>query len=138
MGIVELIDLKPGANDRYVPIEQISEDLKFRLNALREAHSGVLSLRRFLHLCRHDRFAPSFFPVDPRIARGLVSLRVHDALQDGASHRDIAAALFGAHRIALEWRGASESLRSRIRRFVRDARWLATGGYRTLLRGRQY
>ncbi|QNG49728.1 DNA -binding domain-containing protein [Sphingobium yanoikuyae] len=65
--------------------------------------------------------------------RWLMALRVQDALIAGASQREIAIALFGAERIPVDWRSASDSLRSRVRRLVREARILAGGRYRGLL-----
>jgi len=63
-------------------------------------------------------------------------LRVHDALQEGASQREIGATLFGDERVAHDWIGESDSLRSRVRRLVREANAMARGGYRQLMRRR--
>lgn len=93
----------------------------------------ILPLRRLLELCRHRRFASALFPEDRRIDRWIELLRVHDALADGASQREIAGALFGAERVAREWSGTSDSLRSRTRRLIREATMMAQGGYRLLL-----
>lgn len=107
--------------------------LHYHLVGLSSAHRQILPLRRLIDLCRHGRFARTLFPPDPRIARWLVVLRVHDALAAGASQREIGAVLFGAERTALDWGERSDSARSRVRRLVRDARLLARGGYRSLL-----
>ena len=61
-------------------------------------------------------------------------LRVHDAVRDGASQREIGAALFGDERVGHDWSDGSDSLRSRVRRLVREARDMAQGGYRQLMR----
>jgi len=111
--------------------------LHYRLRGLASAEARLLPLRRLLDLCRHRRFSRSLFPRDPLIARGIVMLRVHDALAADASQREIAAVLFGDARVRQDWRGASDSLRSRVRRLVRGARSLAQGGYRELLRRRR-
>lgn len=108
--------------------------LHYHLHGLRSAETRVMPLRRLLHFCRHRSFAASLFPADPRISRGLTLLRVHDALQAGASQREIASALFGDARVIHDWRGPSDSLRSRIRRLAAEARTMARGGYRALLR----
>lgn len=108
--------------------------LHYRLRGLASAETRLLPLRRLLDLCRHRRFARSLFPRDPRIDRGIELLRVHDALGEGASQREIGAMLFGEERAAQEWNGASDSLRSRVRRLVREARDMARGGYRQLMR----
>lgn len=110
--------------------------LHYRLLGLGSVETKVLPLRRFLELCRHGRFARSLFPRDPRVERWLTVLRVHDALAAGASQREIGAALFGDDRILLDWTDSADSLRSRVRRLVRDARTMAGGGYRQLLRRR--
>ena len=109
--------------------------LSYRLRGLAGAVAKILPLSRLLHLCRYRRFAASLFPKDRRIERWLELLRVHDALADGASHREIACALFGEERVAREWSGTSDSLRSRTRRMIRDETVMSQGGYRTLLCG---
>ena len=106
----------------------------YRLHGIAGAEPGLLSLRRLIDLCKHRRFASHLFAPDPRIDRWLLALRVHDGLAAGASHRDIAIALYGAERVGSGWQGDAESLRLRIRRLARDARALASGGWRGLLR----
>jgi len=110
--------------------------LHYRLHGLASAEARLLPLRRFLDLCRHRRFARSLFPRDSCIDRGIDMLRVHDALQEGASQREIGATLFGDERVAHDWIGESDSLRSRVRRLVREANAMARGGYRQLMRRR--
>ena len=107
--------------------------LQYCLHGLGSAEAGILPLRRLLHLHRYRRFGRSLFPRDPWIARGVQLLRVHDALCDGASQREIGTALLGARRVAEDWNDRSDSVRSRIRRLVREARALAQGGYRHLI-----
>lgn len=108
--------------------------LHYRLRGLACAEQRLLPLRRLLDLCRHRRFARSLFPRDPRIDRWVDVLRVHDALSGGASQREIGAALFGHERVHRDWSEGSDSLRSRVRRLVREARDMARGGYRQLMR----
>lgn len=107
--------------------------LRYRLEGLLSAEELLLPLRRFLHLCRHRSFARTLFTPDRQIPRWITLLRVYDAERAGASQREIAAVLFGpvAER---EWRASSDSWRSRVRRLVREARAMAVGGYRTLMR----
>jgi hypothetical protein len=124
------LDLEAGTLTGDSPIV-----LSYRLRGIASAVTKILPLRRLLHLCRHHRFAASLFPNDRRIERWIELLRVHDALADGATQREIAQALFGAERVASEWSGPSDSLRSRTRRLIRDATVMAQGGYRSLLRG---
>jgi hypothetical protein len=110
--------------------------LQYRLMGIASAGPKVLPLRRLLDLCRRGRFSASLFPRDRRVERWLALLQVHDALRAGASQREIAAALFGEARITGDWRQASDSLRSRVRRLVREAHSMARGGYRSLLKRR--
>lgn len=107
--------------------------LEYRLAGLASADAMLCPLRRFLGLCRQRRFVPALFPTDPRVARGLEALRISDALEHGASQRDIAVALVGEERVEREWAGVSDALRSRVRRLIRHAREMAGGGYRSLL-----
>ena len=60
-------------------------------------------------------------------------LRVHDAISQGASQREIGAALFGDEQAVRDWNDGSDSLRSRVRRLVREAGAMARGGYRQLM-----
>lgn len=109
--------------------------LEYRLTGLASAQSTVSNLRRFLQLAIHCRFGAPLVPREPRMTRWVTLLRVSDALQAGASQREIGRALFGEERVNREWEGRSDSLRSRVRRLVVDARAMARGGYRLLLRG---
>lgn len=108
--------------------------LRYRIEGQASARAVMLPLQRFLHLCRHRTFARSLFLPDLRMPRWIALLRVHDAIAAGASQREIAEVLFGKA-AAKDWRGASESWRYRMRRLVGDARRMAAGGYRALLRG---
>ena len=110
--------------------------LHFRLQGILSLQRRLLPLRRFLDLCRRRQFSRALFPPDPQIARSVDMLPVHDALGQGASQRDIATGLFGETRVAQDWTGSSDSLRSRVRRLVREAGAMARGGYRQLMRRR--
>jgi len=110
--------------------------LHYALTGLGSAERKVLQLRRFLYFTRHRRFSGSLFPRDSRIDRELTMLRVHDGIRAGAGQREIAIILFGAERVADGWGGRSDSLRSRVRRLIADARARARGGYHFLLGGR--
>ncbi len=68
-----------------------------------------------------------------RRARLIQCLRALDARRDGASHRAIAEALFGAERVsARAWK--THDLRNRTIRLVQSGRALMRGGYFDLLR----
>ncbi|CAN5173120.1 hypothetical protein BH10PSE12_BH10PSE12_37760 [soil metagenome] len=108
--------------------------IEYRIAGTISAEARIMPLRRFLYLARHRRFSRSLFPADPKTRRWIVLLRVHDALGAGASQREIANILFGDVRVTRDWHGTSDSLRSRVRRLAYDARALAQGGYRHLMR----
>lgn len=109
--------------------------LEYRLAGIRSVVPKILPLRRLLHLARQGRFALSLYPPDRRIERWVVALRVSDALVAGASHREIGRVLYGERYLRVD--AGADSLRSRVRRLVTDARKLAAGGYRMLMtRGR--
>jgi hypothetical protein len=60
------------------------------------------------------------------------ALQALDASIAGASHRDIAEAIFGPKAVTSRWHPDSE-LRAQVRHLIRRARALMNGGYRTLL-----
>jgi hypothetical protein len=86
-------------------------------------------LAQLASLCRHRRFMHSHFPQEKCTSRWIKALRVYDGLSAGASQRDIAIALYGARRVADEWHGDSDAMRAYIRRLIKTARALASGGY---------
>ena len=104
--------------------------LHYRLAGLVDAEPKLLPLRRLIGLVRHRRFLRTLIVPDARMARHLLALRVHDALAAGATQREIAEMLFDAD----EADDRADSLRSRVRRLAREARRLAGGGWRTLMR----
>jgi hypothetical protein len=93
-------------------------------------------LRALDRLARHlDGRPPPSDPITPQRRHRLgAMLRALDARASGAVHREIAAALFGAARVAAEpWKSAS--LRDATLRLVRDGQAMARGGYFALLGG---
>ena len=67
--------------------------------------------------------------------RLMLTVRALDGHLDRASYREIAEALFGAHRVEREaWK--TSSLRDRTIRLVKNGEALMRAGYRKLLRGR--
>ena len=63
----------------------------------------------------------------------MMALRALDARREGATHREIAAALFGETRVDADWDGSSAYLRCRVQRLIRLGEALVQGGYRDLL-----
>ncbi|WP_165912376.1 DUF2285 domain-containing protein [Novosphingobium sp. PhB165] len=107
--------------------------LRFCFDGMERAEAGVLPLRRLLALHRYRRFGKALYPRDPAIGRGSLLLRVHDALCDGVSQRELASILVGPDNVERDWHHPSDSLRSRIRRLARQAKAMALGGYKDLL-----
>ncbi|NIJ21107.1 outer membrane receptor protein involved in Fe transport [Sphingomonas naasensis] len=70
----------------------------------------------------------------PGLPRRLETLRVGDAIADGASYREMAIALYGEERVRAEWQGRSDFLMTRVRRRATEAKAMAAGGWRALLR----
>ncbi|WP_334185951.1 DNA -binding domain-containing protein [Novosphingobium sp.] len=106
---------------------------RYRLGGIGSLRSRVLPLRRLLALCKHRRFVVSLFPEDPKMGRLVDMLRVHDGIVCGASLSDLVSTLYGRKSDVSDARGY-DSMRSRARRLVREARALAAGGYRQLMR----
>lgn len=114
-------DADPAAS-RLAAVVPLDADLPARLDALAR-------LWRDLHGRRQsgDTVTPQ------RRGRLKTMLRALDARLDGAAYREIAAALYGAARVAAEpWK--TSSLRDATLRLVRDGRAMVTGGYQGLLR----
>lgn len=107
--------------------------LMHQLTGLSGLGPKILALRRLIALTRTGHFGASLFPVAPQTARIVAALQVFDGLSAGASHRDIAVSLYGNDRAVAEWNGASDSMRSRVRRLVRLAHDLAAGEWQRLL-----
>lgn len=108
--------------------------LRFDIGWFGAYEPAILTLRRFLHLCRSGEIF-SDRPVSDRMRhRAILMLRIHDALAQGASIRDVGIMLFGLARIEAEWRDPGESLKSQCRRLIASARAMAAGGYKDFLR----
>lgn len=67
-----------------------------------------------------------------RNKRIVAALRISDALNAGASYRQIASALFSEKRVKNEWTGASDSMRLQVRRLAALARSMSRGGWSRL------
>lgn len=61
-------------------------------------------------------------------------VRALDGAIAGASHKDIALAIYGAQRVQTDWDDPREHLKDHIRRTVRRGIRLMNGGYRSFLR----
>ena len=107
--------------------------LLYSVGGLVSAEPALLTLRRFLALCRAGSFARSLHRPEARARRWILILRAFDALQSGADQRLIAQELFSRSVAGPQWRSREPSMRSQAQRLVRAARTMAGGGYRRFL-----
>lgn len=94
----------------------------------------LLTLQRLAALLRLGRFSKRLFPRDGGASREMMALRALDARRAGASHREIAMALFGEAVVEADWKGRSAYLRCRVQRLIRLGESLVQGSYQRLLR----
>lgn len=94
----------------------------------------LLTILRLVTLIRQGHLPRGFFPKPHRARRWMMALRAADARRAGASHLEIAVALFGRARVDADWLGHSGYLRCRVQRLIRLGEMLTQGGYRSLLR----
>ena len=111
-----------------------SASLRYWIEGLIAADRPLLTLRRFLALCRSGRFSRSLHPREARARRWIMMLRAYDGLVAGADQRQIAEQLFSSTVVEPRWRSRESSVRSQVQRLVRSARAFAQDGYRGLLR----
>jgi len=110
--------------------------LRYALDGFADLEAKLLTLRRLAGLWRLGRMPAELFPRDKRAPRWIEMLRTIDALQAGAEHREIAAALFGSAMARRDWRGDSDYLRLRVQRLVRTSEAMIGGGYLRLVAGK--
>lgn len=77
---------------------------------------------------------PRAGPIDHRLIRRMRMLQAYDARRDGATYRDIAAALFGDADVAGAAPWKTSSLRETVISLVEGSTRLVMGGWRDLLR----
>ena len=106
---------------------------RYMIGGVASAQPPLLTLRRFLALCRTERFSRVLHPPEPRARRWIMMLRARDALNAGAGQREIAEVLLSRSVGEPRWRGREPSIRSQAQRLVRSARLMAEGGYRSML-----
>jgi hypothetical protein len=105
--------------------------LVYRLAGLAAVRAPLDTLQGLLRLCRSGRLhRPA---LRSRNRRLILLLRAHDALQAGASQREIAEVLLSGEAARARWRTEVPSLRLRAQRLAKGAQAMADGGYRSLL-----
>jgi len=100
----------------------------------RDVKNRLASIQALNLLVQTGSFPKSFDPPDPRSARLKLVLQALDGARVGASHREIACALFGSERVDRDWSDPGNHLRDRVRRAIKRGRYLMHGGYKGLLR----
>ena len=96
--------------------------------------SRLLSLRRLADLAKHRMLRNSLYQAAPRWVRLRRALQVLDGSLAGATQREIAAAVFGSHRVERDWTDPRDHLRDQVRRAIHRGRALMAGGYFQLLK----
>ena len=114
-------------------------DLRHPVHLFPQPEAGPLrgaSLRSWYQLLELERHA-SLHPLhlaQPRPAARLFQvLTALDGWRAGVTHRQIAIALFGAARVAREWRDPHDCLRDSVRRAIARGRQLSEAGYQRIL-----
>jgi hypothetical protein len=105
--------------------------LSFRLTGFASLHGPLETLRGLLRFGRTGSL-----PCPSRCSRNrrlVLLLRAWDGLRDGASQREIAAALLSGDALCPRWRYAAPGLRSQAQRLAQGAQAMGTGGWRALL-----
>lgn len=108
--------------------------LRYSIEGIRNLGHQLLTLRRLVALRRLGRLPSSLYPIERRVDRWILVLRVLDAVSAGASQKQMAEALFGPARVLSDWRSNSDYLRLRVQRLVRTGTALVGGGYRSVLK----
>ena len=106
---------------------------RYELSGFQHIEAKILTLRRFVLLCRLGRFPRGLFTPERRARRWMLALQAYDAAHSGARQRDIAVALFSENIVRDDWHGRSDYLRLRVQRAIRHGQSLVNGGYRGLL-----
>ena len=107
--------------------------LTFRIADDDHAPAQLRALSQFRAFRRRGVFGQGLHPPERHAQMWTQQLRTLDALEEGASEREIGVALFPT-RSTTEWREGGGSLRSAVRRLIRTAQRLAEQDYRRLLR----
>lgn len=108
--------------------------LSYSVGSIAQAEPQILTLRRFLALCRSGKFSRVLHRPELRARRWVLMLRAWDGIMTGADQRHIAEALFSRSAGEPCWRSREPSVRLRAQRLVRSARGFGAGGFRFLLR----
>jgi hypothetical protein len=95
--------------------------LAYRLSGISQLREPLMTLRRLVALILNGRFSRTLLKSERMAARWVMELRVADAIADGASHQEIARALFGGLINERRWRSEGDAVRLRVQRLGRKA-----------------
>jgi len=104
---------------------------RYELSGFKHIQAKILTLRRFVLLCRLGHFPRGLYTPERRARRWMLALQAYDGVQSGASQREIAAVLFGERAVREDW--IAGYLRTRVQRLIRSAGKMIGGGYQDLL-----
>lgn len=109
--------------------------LHYRLSGLAGVAPSLMVLHQLISLWRTGRFSRTLHPPATRAERMVLMLRVHDALQQNATQREIAGVLLSGEADEPQWRIRAPTVRLRVQRLVRAARAFRGTGFAVLLAG---
>ncbi|WP_293880480.1 DUF2285 domain-containing protein [Sphingomonas sp.] len=95
--------------------------LAYRLSGISKISEPLMTLRRLVPLILTGSIPRKLLKVERLADRWIQELRVADAIAAGATHQDIARALFGALILDRRWRSEGDAVRLRVQRLVRKA-----------------
>jgi len=101
---------------------------------VRAARVQMGLLKCFTDLGITGRIKPQYHLKKIAARRLKTVLQALDGAVAGASHREIAVAIYGQNRVDADWNDPSENLKDHIRKTVRRGFRLMNGGYRSFLR----
>lgn len=107
--------------------------LQFRICGFEMARQSVRTWERLKQLMRRESLPPLLWRGFQARQRQLLLLRTFDALEAGATQRQIAAELIRTEAAIARWRAINPSLRSQAQRMVKGARLCAQGRFWSFL-----
>jgi hypothetical protein len=98
------------------------------------ATTQLRSIKQLTDLQAHHDLRPQLYPPHGQGRRLIEILQALDGKLLGASHRDIAVALYGAARVDKDWAGQNRQMRDKVRKTIARGLELMGGGYKQFLR----
>lgn len=94
---------------------------------LRPSAQRLQTLRRLIVLLETGAFPSDLFNPHPRARRLATVLQAFDAKEAGANDRQIAEAILGTEAVSRVWPGQNNSMKERVRNYLREARAIIGG-----------